>query len=71
VTDQEILQAIRRLRAVQRGEVFETVACRVALTEAKAIEDKLAKRYERMWKLRRLAQEQFVAGWPDVSPWQE
>jgi hypothetical protein len=71
MTDADLLAILRKLRSVKDGTVFEAHQVRVVLSHASEVEKKLAKRYERLWKLRRMAEKQFITGWPDVCPWKD
>ncbi|HEY1598960.1 MAG TPA: hypothetical protein VGG64_05125 [Pirellulales bacterium] len=71
MTDADLLAILKKLRSVKDGTTFETHQVRLVLSHATKVEQKLAKRHERLWQLRRAAEKQFLAGWPDISPWQE
>ena len=71
ITREEVDEALRGLRQIAKGEVFETHEVRRHLAVARKLEKRLRRWQEAIWFRQRTAERAFLEGWPKVkdAPW--
>ena len=67
----DVIAAVRSLRLVKDGHVYEPHNVRFLLQQARELEDQLEKWQMAIWNMRHKAEKAFCEGWPNATkaPW--